>query len=145
MRLKPLALIAALAAMPVAAEACSCMPYETAEEKIADTEIAFFGVPEDMVPANGAEGQDDRHVTRFTVWRSFTGPDAPSLEITHRLSSAACGMRFQPGQPQLVFAYRGDDGALRTNSCANLAYTRDGTDLRKALEARYPVKWWWGR
>ena len=144
MRLKPLTLIAALAAMPVAAEACSCRPYDTAEDKIADTGIAFFGVPEAMVPATDAGDDGGRATTRFTVWRSYTGPDAPSLEVTHRLSSAACGLQFEPGKPQLVFAARGEDGQLTTNSCANLTYTRDGKDIREALDARYPKKWWWG-
>ncbi|WP_300390640.1 hypothetical protein [Henriciella sp.] len=143
MRLKPLLLLAALGAMPVAAEACSCMAYDTVEEKIAETEVAFFGVADEMIPATMSDDPGETYRTRFTVWRSYTGPDAPTLEVSHLLSSAACGLRFQTGKPQLVLAYRAGDGTLQTNSCTNITYTRDDKDLREALDARYPVKWWW--
>ncbi|MGB3625171.1 MAG: hypothetical protein WA989_05075 [Henriciella sp.] len=84
-------IVATLAALPLGAEACSCMVYDTAEEKLAETEIAFIGVPEDMTRAPAAGEVDDgfadndRYQTRFTVLRSYRGPDAPVLDVSHLL------------------------------------------------------------
>jgi hypothetical protein len=144
-----IALAAGLAALPLAAEACSCMVSATVEEKLAQTEIAFIGVPEETSRAPGASETDDgfvdndRHETRFTVLRSYRGPDAPTLDVSHLLSSAACGTQFQPGRPQLIFAYAQEDGTLTTNSCTLITYTRDDKSVFDALEAGYKGKWWW--
>ena len=143
MRLKPFVLIAACLAMPVAAEACSCMVYETVEEKLEQTEVAFFGVPQTDTPADEGAPMRGEHETRFSVWRSFVSPDEPALTVTHRLSSAACGTRFEKGKPQLIIAYRSDDGTLHTDSCTNISYTNDGKNLLDALDAAYPKDWWW--
>lgn len=146
---RSLAIAAGLAALPIAAEACSCMVPATVEEKLAQTEIAFIGVPEETSRAGEANEPDDgfadndTYETRFSVLRSYRGPDAPAIEVTHLISSAACGTQFQSGRPQLIFAYTEEDGRLATNSCTLITYTRDEKSVFDALEAGYDGKWWW--
>jgi hypothetical protein len=148
MMIRTLLLVAACAAASSAAEACSCMVYGTVEEKLAASETIFLGAAEERSPASDEEpdegiAAEDAYKTRFRVIRSYRGPDAPTLEVAHRLSSAACGHEFRNGSPVLVFAYAGEDGALQTNSCALITYTRDDESVFDALEAEHGGKWWW--
>ncbi|GGB76411.1 hypothetical protein GCM10011503_26480 [Henriciella pelagia] len=124
------------------------MVYGTVEEKLAASETIFLGAAEERSPTGEDEtiegiADEDAHKTRFRVIRSYRGPDAPTLEVAHRLSSAACGHEFRNGSPVLVFAYAGEDGALQTNSCALITYTRDEESVFDALEAEHDGKWWW--
>ena len=134
-----LALIAApMFAVPVA-HACSCLPYDTAEEQLAAADLVFEGQV-----INVATQKDERSVwSRMRRW--FAGTDAPQPEQTlttfqvfrtlkgevrgdvviQHLSgdwSSRCGTDFARGAPIMVIAYLGDEGEFRSSVCSQAQF-----------------------
>ena len=126
-----LAILAATAAAAAAgaALACSCMPFGSAAEQLAASQLAFKG--EVMSEQSTAPGQAQ---TRFRVVEVLKGPGGRTVTVQHRLSSAACGVRYRPGKTVWVFANRAPDGAWRTGSCSTARF--DEADYRRAARGQ---------
>ena len=137
MTLRICLLAAAAISAAFSAEACSCAPYASAEEKIESTEFIFIGAPEETVALATAEGDDSAPselMTRFWVSRAIKGVEGTNVYIRYRQDMGACGFAFPEGGRVLVFAHRGDGQELETDLCSMLRRTRDGSDVLDALE-----------
>ncbi len=58
--------------------------------------------------------------TTFAVQRQWKGDPVRKAVVRARVQSAACGIRFKPGESYLVFASE-KDGVYRTNSCSTFS------------------------
>ena len=128
MRIIPTALLAASVALTAsagAALACSCIPYGSAAEQLAATDLAFKG----RVVGAQSTGPDMARTT-FRVTEVLKGPKVRTVGVSHRLDGAACGVRYRKGQTVWVFADRAPDGRWRTGLCAMRRF--DEEDYRRA-------------
>ena len=131
-----LALSAAAAGLAVAgaALACSCVPYRSAAEQLAATDLMFRG----RVVSASTTGEGAA-VTSFRVLEVIKGRASGTLRVRHRLDGASCGVRFRPGATVLVLAHRGNHGAWRTGLCSAPRFPE--ADYRRAARGEpVPVK-----
>src|SRR5262245_34625762 len=100
------ALVGGLIAAGVAgdpASACSCIP-ETVAEYICGHEVIFEGLALKSVTAG-----NDQAITTFKVEKNWRGASQQEVTVSHGLDGGMCGVRFNRGASQTVFASRKAD------------------------------------
>ena len=117
-----------------AALACSCVPYASAAEQLAEADLLFKGrVVEERVHGRTSA------TTTFAVTEVIKGPAMRRVSLNHRLDGAACGVRFRPGAAVLLLAHRAPDGTLRTGLCSRPRFPEG--EYRRAVRGEpVPVK-----
>lgn len=131
-RLAALALGTAVAAVAAPALACSCLPPPSAADQLARADVVFKGVA-----VGETVGRRGQATTQFRVQEMFKGRPADRIFVSHRLDSAACGVRFQPRASVVVIADRAENGTLRTSLCSAAAFPE--AQYRRAAHGRPPV------
>jgi hypothetical protein len=108
-----------------AALACSCVIFNSAAEQLARSDVAFRGrvIGERLDPVGGA-------VTSFRVVEAIKGRTARTVQVRHRVDSAACGLRFKAGSTVLVLAHRTPGERLETGLCSQPRFAVD--EFRRA-------------
>ena len=105
--------------------ACSCVPPPPPSEAFENSETVFMA----MVTSFKRAGEY-RRVAKLTLLTLWKGEKALTGEIFTGLNCADCGFDFVVGKTYVIYAYRGDDGALRTNICTRTASLDEaGEDL----------------
>ena len=105
-------LLVSIFAAPLA-HACTCVKPDAA--RLAESSaIVFRGkVLHSTGPKLGEAS------TTFIIQRQWKGEPVRKTVVRARIQSAACGIRFMPGESYLVFASE-KDGVYRTNSCSTV-------------------------
>jgi hypothetical protein len=91
--------------------ACTCI--EESDRAAARRAVTIFtGVA-------GATSQDDVSVTPFTVQRVYKGAtDGATMEVTHTVGGASCGVTFREGVRYTVFLDEDERGSLLASLCS---------------------------
>lgn len=109
-----LATVAALTLAVGAAFACSCVRYNSAQEQLERSSVAFIG----RVASTTAGENTDSRMTRFTVEKTLKGSPQTSRTVRHSIQTGGmCGVTFQSGRSYLILA-REHEGRLVTSSCS---------------------------
>jgi hypothetical protein len=117
------------------AMACSCAK-ATAEDILQGASAVFTGTAQQSAPAGPGYS-----VTTFTVTESFKGAAAgATVRVIHRSdSSAACGVKFSPGQTYTLAAGQIEtDPGLATSLCSTWMFAPRvgiGADLIQRMRA----------
>jgi hypothetical protein len=122
--------ISSFAALTTPASACSCARGDDAEmQKLLRTmllEQHAVLVEVEAVQSRVVAPQIETTsfpvavMTSFEVRESWWGSSGKEIKVMHRVSSAACGLTFKPGDRLLLLA--GPTGGFQTNACSqNLA------------------------
>jgi hypothetical protein len=130
--MRPLTFLLALVTSTLAAGAalaCSCMRAESPAQHLSDVDLAFVGAPIGAQPIGRGEME-----TRFRVDESIKGRAPRTVAVRHRLDSAACGLRFRPGERQLVLASRSERGGWTTSLCSQPQFST--AEYRRAADGR---------
>jgi peptidase inhibitor I78 family protein len=130
--MRPLTFLLTLVASTLAAGAalaCSCMRAESPAQHLSNVDLAFFGAPVAAQPVGRGEME-----TRFRVEESIKGRAPRTVTVRHRLESASCGLRFRPGERQLVLASRSERGGWTTSLCSQPQFST--AEYRRAADGR---------
>ena len=119
-----LALILGLAAFE-AALACSCAP-PPPPQQARDSADAVFSAKVLKAPKVPRD-----YMLRLQVADSWKGADCGELEIG--AGFATCIGDFEKGKTYLIYAYRTEEGGLRTNLCTRTAVIEDAAEDLAAL------------
>ena len=122
--------VAALLCSTGTALACSCLPYETAGEHLAATDLVFKGRVTGQQSIRDGMGAR----TSFRVVETLKGRAGRTVRVDHSLSSASCGVLFRTGQTVWVFAHRRPNGAWSTGLCSAPRF--DEAEYRRAARGR---------
>ena len=102
-----------------AALACSCVMFSSAAEQLKMTDVAFRGtVTSERLDREGGA------VTTFRVVETIKGRAPRTVRVSHRVESAACGLRFKRGATVLVLAHQ-EEGRLSTGLCSQARFPVD--------------------
>jgi hypothetical protein len=108
--------LAATAAAPERAWACTCAPADPAVI-LAEARAAFVGVYLDRrLPESGS---GDLAVYRFRVERAVKGTLPPTIEVESAVDAATCGLAVSSGE-RVGLALRRSGGAWRSDLCAQV-------------------------
>lgn len=131
---------------PRVAGACSCLSAEPKSDAdfqalVDEAEIVFEG--RSVEP----RWEGDFSVDTFEVLRIFKGPHRTTVEIPtgmrrtadengygYSFTSSSCDSSFERGRTYLVFAYKGDSGALFSSVCSPTRESRKARRWFKFLE-----------
>lgn len=108
------------------AYACSCVPFESDREAMANSDVTFVGVPADTDASDGlwrGSVHDD-----FEVASVYKGEARAVERVSTNAQSSACGERFALGKRYVVFAYEGG-GELKTDGCIGNHRVGGGANL----------------
>ncbi|MER2606849.1 MAG: hypothetical protein ABTQ29_13530 [Siculibacillus sp.] len=108
-----LALAAALAAPPTAANACSCMPLDRAAI-LSRSDLVFDGRIVAVAPRSGT----DDAVAVVRVENRIKGRVGRTVRVISDTRPGLCGWPLFPGTVQTFAGRRGPDGAVRVGMCA---------------------------
>ena len=99
--------------------ACSCIGIDSksVSEHLGDSTV-FVGTPLQTEVTDGGNQWLDNAITTFKVQRGLQGELGETVNIHHGQSGASCGIRFKPGETQMVVAYKTETG-LTTGLCSN--------------------------
>lgn len=135
----PLLALAVLAALPIRADACTCMafpddPAAAAELAYERADVVFLGTA--LETETKLASTPRARITRFSVEKSWKGlGGAKDAMVRSAVSEAACGIRFQTGLRYLVFAYRdGQREYLTTGLCELNRREKAAADILSALD-----------
>jgi hypothetical protein len=119
-------LVALFAAVPAAAQTCSCTKYESVQQFVQFNDAIFKGK---VVSSKDEHGVS---VTRFEVLEKLKGEPPAEVAVTHPAPGPGkCGgVAFEPGQVVVIVA-QGLMEDLGTTSCQIDAYPE--AQLRAAL------------
>jgi hypothetical protein len=121
-------LLAAVAWLPLRADACSCARPGTPAEEKAQSARVFLGRVQAI--DDDAERTFQRRI-HFVVSETFKGTPVRRLTVVTGLGGGDCGYDFHTGQDYVVYAW-GKDDALETGICSR---TGPATDPRSGLDA----------
>lgn len=116
------------------AHACRCKQ-GALPDALAGATAVFEGLVTSVDKVQGAEGAPaslDAHFKVVSVWKG--SDNAEQVSVRTALSSAACGVKFEPGVSYLVFAH-GEDDALQVTSCSRTRRTSEAAEDLAALGA----------
>jgi hypothetical protein len=136
MRYAIILLLISTVMLPDTAMACSCARNPTADSILQEASAVFTGTAQQSAPAGPGYS-----VTTFTVTESFKGaPAGATVRIIHRSgSSAACGVKFSPGQTYTLAAGQIEtDPGLATSLCSTWMFAPQvgiGADLIQRMRA----------
>jgi len=136
-----LASIAALAADPRDASACSCRPPPPPDAALVAADAVFearVGAVSTAGNATGIASTGSDVQISLTVLRTWKGAAVVvgrEVNVVTPSGSASCGFGFQPNETYLVYASRLESGAFATNICTRTRRSRDATDDFTALDA----------
>jgi len=118
-------ILISIAAIP--ALACSCGWYETAQEHVDDTDVIFEGIVKKTQSSGFLWWRRTELKTQIKVTRKIKGIHKTQAIVLHDNPKICCicGVSFKKRTKVLVFAHRGDDGKLYTNSCSYPRQPRD--------------------
>jgi hypothetical protein len=115
--------IALSAAIPPA-HACSCLAHSLAEH-VCRTPYIFEGEAIETVEELPAQSgvvpwrASGSATTKFRILKAWKGVALKEVSVRHNTSSAACGVKFTPGEVALVFANESEQG-LATGLCMQI-------------------------
>jgi hypothetical protein len=133
----------ALAAVPSAARACSCMA-QTQPDAFAGAASVFEGR---VVTVEGAADPTMDVTVALAIVRRWKGMDAEQVQVVTASNSAACGFELEQGRSYLVYTHGATDeegnpteGLERVSLCSRTARIEDaGEDLAAMGEGVTPV------
>jgi hypothetical protein len=130
------ALLLALAALALSvgpALACSCVHFGSAREHVRETDLIFIGVVEE---SQRALFEDDAVYTQFRVVEVLKGRAPRYIRIRHNDDTCCiCGLVFDRGAREMIFAHADEDGRYTTSSCSMPRFSE--AEYRRALRPVY--------
>jgi 5-hydroxyisourate hydrolase-like protein (transthyretin family) len=112
------------------ADACSCGDFGPPCQNYFQVDAVFVGTaktiaeveaPPDPMPFR-------RRLVTFTIERALRGLEGTSVGVTTGMGGGDCGYAFKAGERYLVYAYRAQDGQLRTGICSRTRPIAEAAD-----------------
>ncbi|MBL8178468.1 MAG: carboxypeptidase regulatory-like domain-containing protein [Bryobacterales bacterium] len=135
----PFRLCAALSLSPGLVLGCSCLAERLPCRVATGAAAMFVG----RVDAMAAAGERHSRYT-FAVERDIKGTAGRRVDVVAGDEESLCGVRFRQGATYLIYAWKDDQGQLRTQLCSgnkpleaaglDLRYFGDGEAIRRAAQ-----------
>lgn len=132
-----------VAALPSIGLACSCVQYESTEERLArefqSASAVFVGYPTEIHDSNIETERfiESLQSVRFAVLESWKGPEAgrEPFETQTETTCCKCGYRLSSKERHLVFAFRGPNGAYTLSSCSLVGPLEERQEIVEMLRS----------
>lgn len=132
-----------IAVLPAIGLACSCVQYESTEERLArelqSASAVFLGYPTEIQDSNVETERfiESLQSVRFAVLESWKGPAAgrEPFQTQTETTCCKCGYRISSKERHLVFAFRGPDGEYTLSSCSLVGPLEERQEIVKMLRA----------
>lgn len=119
-----------------AAEACSCALTGPPCQSYFRVDAVFIGTVKTITELEAPP--DPRPYTHrlvtFTVERALRGVEGISIAVTTGMGGGDCGYGFKTGERYLVYAYKAQDGQLRTGICSRTRPIAEATEDLQFVE-----------
>ena len=108
---------ASLSLLLVGAPAWACWcAHISVEEEFAGSKAVFLATVVSEDPIGGVTSPEE-WLARLQVQKVWKSDGRPIDIIVTPVHAGSCGTQLIPGEQYIVFAYRSDDGTLRTMTC----------------------------